>query len=743
MSAGCSHHFHQQASLIQSLGISCPTPYPCQRIHEALRSHISPSMVATETGASRRMALVVDDAPLAPVAQEVPHRSPGEAPLVVLAKSSDGGQILEHRVTGEVVALPLLGPGEQWRLQFNDEGWAAVVPDGNGMAAWVTTLMQMSLWVSAEGRCFVQRRLGDAESEVHTEWLATIMQKHTIAYMSSAGSPDFLAMPRCNILVTEAPHQGARVFVALKDMQSAMNFQTAFCRSHTWVGKNKAKWLDDLAFFGASMSHFRQPVEENVAEEGLRVHEPCVSMLALLIILARCVDLREQADQRQARLAMCGLVARCLEDGDFCVDDESIGMTRSSHGCNVTVDGGHMSWDCVIPALVGFEGQPVDNIIERLWNVRRRFRAVASQFFWHVAMLMDSSIRSTEWATDPLSVLAQAQHGQPRRRADRALRMAVLQLPLTVARNSRRASSVAGALGLDCPASKVWEESAFLRRYLVSCRKHFDRNTSYAIAPDKSGFPPKEFVGCSIIGHESGKIAWAPPQVGCRPHTQQGRGWENCGEVFWGTSQNFCCRGKKGTSLGNTQFLETSQNLSPNFAEVVPRPCPLPPMANPQVVKAFKIRPEPIAENVMAAEVANWRSAVNKFLMDASGEGGDSARREKRWARVATLDLVASIDWMLQCSTGDGLWQFLPGGVELPLAKRQRLTICCDDGPDNICMSSYILNSRLLRATVFFDCSHKLWRCLWGGVQDANLTAAIFVGSVICNLDRGPFHGRG
>lgn len=105
---------------------------------------------------------------------------------------------------------------------------------------------------------------------------------------------------------------------------------------------------------------------------------PCVSMLALLIILARCVDLREQADQLQARLAMCALVAHCLEDGDSCVDDESIGATRSDHGCNATVDDGHMSWDCTIPALGGFEGQPVDNILKRLWNVRRRFRAVAS-----------------------------------------------------------------------------------------------------------------------------------------------------------------------------------------------------------------------------------------------------------------------------------------------------------------------------------------------------------------------------
>lgn len=82
--------------------------------------------------------------------------------------------------------------------------------------------------------------------------------------MSWAGLPDFLAMPRCKILVTDAPHHGARVFVALKDSQSAIYFKTAFCRSHKWVGKNKAQWLDDIDFFGASMSHFRQPVEENV-----------------------------------------------------------------------------------------------------------------------------------------------------------------------------------------------------------------------------------------------------------------------------------------------------------------------------------------------------------------------------------------------------------------------------------------------------------------------------------------------
>lgn len=164
-------------------------------------------------------------------------------------------------------------------------------------------------------------------------------------------------------------------------------------------------------------------------------------------------------------------------------------------------------------------------------------------------------------------------------------------------------------------------------------------------------------------------------------------------------------------------------------------------MAIPQAVKSFRSRPDALGENIMASDVASWKRSVEKFLDEVTAEHNEA--KPRRWSRLATLDLVVAVDWMLQCCVGAGLWQFAPAGVEPPLDCRRRLTLNLDSGPDNICMSSAILNAKRLRVSVIFDCIHKLWRCLWGGVQEANLTAAVFVGSVLCNLDRGPFKAEG
>ena len=77
-------------------------------------------------------------------------------------------------------------------------------------------------------------------------------------------------------------------------------------------------------------------------------------------------------------------------------------------------------------------------------------------------------------------------------------------------------------------------------------------------------------------------------------------------------------------------------------------------------------------------------------------------RQKKKWERIATLDLAVAIDWQLQATVGDGLWQFRPGGVEWPLARRQRLTLNWDSGPDNVCMSGAVLNHFWMRCSVFF-----------------------------------------
>lgn len=90
---------------------------------------------------------------------EVPHRSAGEGALVMLLRDIDGAQILEHSVTGEAVALPMLGDSACWQLHFSDRGWAAIVPSvpqPHVAPMWATSLFRLSLWAS-RGTFWVQK----------------------------------------------------------------------------------------------------------------------------------------------------------------------------------------------------------------------------------------------------------------------------------------------------------------------------------------------------------------------------------------------------------------------------------------------------------------------------------------------------------------------------------------------------------------------------------------------------------
>ena len=133
-----------------------------------------------------------------------------------------------------------------------------------------------------------------------------------------------------------------------------------------------------------------------------------------------------------------------------------------------------------------------------------------------------------------------------------------------------------------------------------------------------------------------------------------------------------------------------------------------------QAMKSFRLRPTAVGEDLEVEDINTWRGSIEALLAvaaaeDATADAWTENQTNKKWERIATLDLAVAIDWQLQATVGDGLWQFRPGGVEWPLARRQRLTLNWDSGPDNVCMSGDVPNHYWMRCSVLFDCSHMLW----------------------------------
>lgn len=191
---------------------------------------------------------------------------------------------------------------------------------------------------------------------------------------------------------------------------------------------------------------------------------------------------------------------------------------RLKHGETVTLsiqDDGAVTFAAGLGTVAaGLHGARLHDFLLGVWRHRMTLRKeFVSEVFGALGALLDGGMREHEWTTDPLLVLQQ-QGAQVRRRADRNLRVvALLELPGDIARRPSRATKLARRMKLECPAGQAWHDSIYMRRYLLSLRQAMRSGFSFGIAPDKSGFPPNEFLGTSIFCAATGKIGWMPPQV--------------------------------------------------------------------------------------------------------------------------------------------------------------------------------------------------------------------------------------
>lgn len=298
------------------------------------------------------------------------------------------------------------------------------------------------------------------------------------------------------------PRHGAKVSVSLRDVQAALAFRTRWCASSRWIAKQLPTWTADFEHMGISGDHVFRPMAAGGSGQSLQVHEFMVSCAALMAILCRCAsELRDEQDRASslamiAAFSMHGVIDSGEEDHTF------------------TIEGGNVSFAADFgPEVSRLRGLPLHLFLLGVWRLRAMVKLFASAVFRALGDLLDRGMADKEWTRDPLHALQQQHSGGVRRRSDRHLRLAMMELPVGLSRRASRATALARRLNLDCPLSKAWEDGSYMRRYLLSLRQAMGSYVSFGIAPDKSGFPPHEFLGTSIFNTATGRIGWIPPQA--------------------------------------------------------------------------------------------------------------------------------------------------------------------------------------------------------------------------------------
>ena len=238
-----------------------------------------------------------------------------------------------------------------------------------------------------------------------------------------------------------------------------------------------------------------------------------VSRFGLLVILSKCsFELQDESDRQSAMALIRGLVKHGMADGSIVVEQQLIDSDTIQEQ-EVLVKYGIVSWEGTLGSTFDdVNGSSAKYVILAAWRFRRQAKASASLFVLGLGGLLESGLKNQDWTKDPLLVLQQQASGV-RRRADRALRLALLELPSGVARQPRRASALAQRLKLACPTAKPWQDGAYMRRNLLASRKCMWQGVSFAVTVDKSGFPPHEFLSGSVLDTSSGRVAWLPPQA--------------------------------------------------------------------------------------------------------------------------------------------------------------------------------------------------------------------------------------
>ena len=166
-----------------------------------------------------------------------------------------------------------------------------------------------------------------------------------------------------------------------------------------------------------------------------------------------------------------------------------------------------------------------------------------------------------------------------------------------------------------------------------------------------------------------------------------------------------------------------------------------------QAMRDARFRPDAPGAPQSTQEIAEWRLLAEEFFAQQDNlEKADAKKRPAvKYHRLATYDLICAMDWQMRSCINIKGWHTFDTIDTIPdhrIHMRYRATLMWDKGPDNMCATSYLLNHKKLRLSIFFSPTHGCQRAMWGGVQSSGKYALLLVATAVVNLERGPWHGE-
>lgn len=425
----------------------------------------------------------------------VPHSSLGGGKLLRLYRTN-GGQRLQHSLTGEIVELA--ERADPWRLLYDESGFGYLC--GGGDKVWANSLLKRHLFDCEQG-LYMQEAVNDG---IIVEWVSEAQRKYETKYVSWAGAEDQCAMRKLSVITMCASINGNKVFFNLGDIQEAADFETGFARKAQWFKKMISSWESFLASNGVDPSSLLRPSYSGAMGE-LRVAKWHASSTALLLILLQgSTRMHNAADQKRCKFLLRGFLRNMLdEELDFEVDISGDGSKRTVR----------------IQKLVVVSVQPPswqDNHImnvtidEALVFMLNTGRSCFADFVQAIGREIDYAFMDSQWTMDPLQCLTPS---GARRRVDRQLRRALGELPMKIVRNQFRMTKMMATMGIN-GAHRSWVDGAYMRRYLLAMRKGCGNGgccTNISLASDKSRGSGRDYLSTMVMNPDQKLVGWLQP----------------------------------------------------------------------------------------------------------------------------------------------------------------------------------------------------------------------------------------
>ena len=424
------------------------------------------------------------------------HYRAGAPPMLRLYRCG-GVQRLENLLTGEVVDLEVVEPGP-WSLRHCPEGYGYV--EAGGKQVWANVLFKQVLYNCEEG---IYMQVETPGGDVLTEWLSDARLKCSSSYASWAPSSEHCGVPKLTIVSLAAPAaNGRQNFLNLGDIQEALDFTSAYARTHKWFSKSVGTWERLLAEHGCDPSELVRPLVGDQQGELCLQKWHGSSAATLLILVHHASHMKEEEDRVRCRKMLRGLLVHLLEASSF---QMNVHISGDAAQCQMEVQ------DFVIRQIhpphrhcARMSNMFLGDALVHLYQLKV---SVFRDLLKAIALQVDRSFAGAEWPQDPLQCLTR---GGARRRIERGVRQVLGELPMSVARNQYRAGKLLTRLGV-AGSHRSWVDIAFMRRYLLGLRRSCGESSSYCFASDKSRGSGRDWLSTAVLAHEESCAGWLQP----------------------------------------------------------------------------------------------------------------------------------------------------------------------------------------------------------------------------------------